>query len=217
MKWDYTLVLKNIGSTPVTFDQMTLITMTPGGNVSGGHTTRPYVRQLEPGAEVRDPNNSYSHGCVQNCDPQWVHQMLRTGVTRVIELRGRDGTGRSVTPIIRLRLDSSVGTSPAPVSARIRPTPIRELGQVAGKWRGTIFGSGSPPATVSIERDGTYTWRGDRESGTGTLRTSGDGRVLFESSAGRRGSLTLHEGDGRRRLTIDYDGVDWKGELTPAE
>ena len=217
MRWDYTLVLRNTGSIPITFDQMTLVTMTPGGNVTGGHTTRPYARQLEPGAEMIDPNNSYNHGCIRNCDPQFVHQMLRTGVTRVIELRGRDGTGRPVTSTIRLRLDSTMGITPAPVSARGRPTPIRELGQIAGKSRGSIFGSGSPPATVSIEPDGQYTWRGVRESGASTLRPSSDGRVLFESSAGRRGALTLYEADGRRRLAIDYDGVDWKGELTPAE
>jgi hypothetical protein len=217
MKWDYTLVLRNIGSQTVTFDQMTLITMVPGGNISGGHSSRPYVLTLEPGTEVRDANNSYSHGCVPNCDPQYVHQMLRTGVTRVIELRGQDGAGRPVSPIIRLRLDSSVGTKPPPVATSIRPTPIRELGQIAGKWRGIMYGSGSAPATVTIEKDGQYTWHVNRDSMAGTLRTSGDGRVRFESSAGRRGSLTLYEGHGRRWMTIDYDGLDGKGELIPTE
>jgi hypothetical protein len=217
MRWDYTLVLRNIGSTTVTFDQMTLITMVPGGNMSGGHSTRPYVLTLEPGGEVRDANNSYNHGCIRNCDPQYVRQMFRNGVTRVIELRGRDGAGQPVSPVIRLRLDSSMGTKPTPVSANIRPTPIHELGQIAGKWRGAIYGSGSALGTMTIERDGQYTWRGDREGIGGTLRTGDDGRVRFESSTGRRGTLTLHEGDGRRRLTIVYDGVDWKGELTPAE
>ncbi len=208
MRWNYTLVLKNTGSTAVTFDQMTLITMTPGGNMSGGHTIRSYNRRVEPGSEMRDIGNSYSHGCVQSCDPQYVHQMLRNGVTRVIELRGKADGGPVVTPIIRLRLDSSVG---------MRVASVRELGRIAGTWRGSIYGPGSGPARVTIGDDGRYTWTGDRESGTGTVQVSGDGQVRFESSTGRRGSLTLYEGEGRRLLAIDYDGIDSKGELTPAE
>lgn len=208
MRWNYTLVLKNTGSTAVTFDQMTLIATIPGGNMSGGHTIRSYNRRLEPGSELREIGNGYSHGCVQSCDPQYVQQMLRSGVTRVIELRGKVDGGQAVTPIIRLRLDSSVG---------MRVTPVRDLARLAGTWRGSIYGPGSGSARVTVGNDGRYTWTGDRESGTGTMRTSDDGRVRFESSAGRRGSATLYEGEGRRLLAIDYDGLDSKGELTPAE
>jgi hypothetical protein len=217
MRWDYTLVLRNISSKAITFDQITLVATAPRGDITGGHTSRPYSRTLDPGVEVRDTNHSYNHGCIRNCDPQIVQEMFRNGVMRVIELRGRDAAGTPVTAIIRIRLDSSVGKRPSPVLTSGRPTPIRELGQIAGKWRGTIFGSGSPPAQITIESDGRYSWRGDRESGAGTLRVADDGRARFESSAGRRGSLTLYESEGRRRLTVDYEGVDWKGELTPTE
>jgi hypothetical protein len=208
LRWNYTLVLKNIGSTAVTFDQMTLVTMTPSGNVSGGHSTRPFSQRLEPGAEVREVNNSYSHGCVQNCDPGWVQQMLRAGVSRNIQLQGSDASGRPVTPMIHLRLDSSVG---------MRQRAVREIGMIAGKWTGVIYRVSVGPAAVTIEPDGRYAWVAPRESGSGTSRTSGDGRVLFESSARRRGALTLYEGEGRRVLAIAYEGLDWEGVLTPAE
>jgi hypothetical protein len=113
MRWNYTLVLRNMGSTTITFDQVTLITtVTGGGDVYGGYSSRAFFRILKPGAEIREANNSYSHGCSQSCDPQSVRQMLRNGVTRTIELRGRDDNGRPVTSILRLRLDSSVGTPP---------------------------------------------------------------------------------------------------------
>jgi hypothetical protein len=216
MRWDYTLVLRNTGPTTITLDQTTVITMIPGGNMFGGHTSRPYSRILRPGGEVCEPNNSYSHRCTQYCDPQKVRQMFRNGVTRVIELRGRDDAGDAVTAILRVRLDSTVGLSSGS-SVGTKAIPVREFEQIAGKWQGWMYGAGSGPATLTIERDGKYVWRGDREGGGGTLTMRKDGRGLFQTSAGRTGTLALHERDGRRLLKLDYDGTDWKGELTPAE
>jgi hypothetical protein len=222
MRWNYTFVLRNTGSATVNFDQMTVVSTPLGaGNFSGGHSTQRYVQTLKPGAEIREAR-SFSHGCNQNCDPQWVRQMLRAGVMQSVELRGRDDAGRTVTAVVRFRLDSSVGASaaaPPPVSVAptARQVPIREIGQIAGKWRGTILGPGSPPATVTIEPDGKYSWLNDRESGAGTLTATGDGRALFESTTGRRGTVTLHEDGGGRRLTVDFAGASWKGALTPVE
>ena len=208
MRWNYTLVLRNLGPTAVTFDQVTLIATTPSGNMSGGHSTRPYSRRLEPGAEARELNNSYSHWCAPSCDPQSAQQMLRTGVTRIIQLRGTDTTGRRITPTIRLRLNSSIG---------MRPTKVQELASIAGKWHGIIYGVSAGQATVTIEPDGRYTWVAPRESGSGMVHASGDGRVLFESSAGRKGAATLYESGGRRVLAVTYEGLNWEGVLTPAE
>jgi hypothetical protein len=222
MKWSYTLVLRNTGQATVSFDQITVIAAPLGaGNFSGGHQTLAYTRTLRPGAEIREPR-SYSLGCTLSCDPQWVRQMLRGGVTQLIEFSGRDDTGRAVRSTVRVRLDSTVGASalaPEPASAATvtRQVLIREIGQIAGRWRGTLYGSGEPLATVTIERDGTYAWFNDRESGRGTLSPTGDGRVRFESVTGRRGTVTLYEDGGRRRLMIDYEGASWQGRLAPLE
>jgi hypothetical protein len=67
------------------------------------------------------------------------------------------------------------------------------------------------------EKNGRHSWRGDRDRGDGTLRIGEDGRARFETSAGRRAGLTLHETEGRRRLAVGYESVDWKGELSPEE
>jgi hypothetical protein len=222
MKWSYTLVLRNTGQATVSFDQVTVIAAPLGAGIfSGGHQTHPYTRTLRPGAEIREPR-SYSLGCTQSCDPQWVRQMLRTGVTQFIEFSGRDETGRAVKSTVRIQLDSTVGTSasapePEPAATVTRQVPIRQIGQIAGRWRGTLYGSGGPLATVTIERDGTYAWFNDRESGSGTLSPTGDGRMRFDSVTGRRGTVTLYEDDGRRRLMIDYEGASWQGRLAPLE
>jgi hypothetical protein len=222
MKWSYTLVLRNTGQATVSFDQVTVIAAPQGAGIfSGGHQTHPYPRTLGPGAEIREPR-SYSLGCTQSCDPQWVRHMLRTGVTQFIEFSGRDETGRAVRSTVRIRLDSTVGATtstpePAPAATVTRQVSIREIGQIVGRWRGTMYGSGEPLATLTIERDGTYAWFNDRESGGGTLAPTGDGRMRFESATGWRGTVTLYEDGGPRRLTIDYEGASWQGRLAPVE
>jgi len=87
--------------------------------------------------------------------------------------------------------------------------PIANFQDIAGKWEGTS-------AWVEFKADGTYTWFIGRNSGTGTMRIEG-GDVYWASSSGRRGKMTLHEGEGRRVLkSVAYE-TGFTVELKPAK
>ena len=100
-------------------------------------------------------------------------------------------------------------------TSRLPPAvPIQDLKSLVGKWEGRITGGSTPdPFTWTINEDGSYDLEelGQR----GTLQVS-EGRILFKNpAAGRTGTVTLHEGGGRRVLRgVTSDGMTW--ELTPA-
>lgn len=99
--------------------------------------------------------------------------------------------------------------------------PIANLQDIAGQWEGWGAGpGGTATASVDFKADGTYTWSvthgGGTDKGTGTWRID-DGRMHWVSSSGRKGEMTLHEGEGRRVLkSRTYDRA-YTLELEPAK
>ena len=105
----------------------------------------------------------------------------------------------------------SGGTSPLPPA-----TPVQDLRSLVGKWEGRVTSSGlsaSEPITWTVDADGSYDLEPFGQKGRLEIR---EGKVRFKNLAtGRTGTVTLHEGGGRRILRgVADDGLTW--ELTPA-
>jgi hypothetical protein len=153
LRWDYVLTLRNTSSTAITFEKVVRNVITPSGDVFGGMASEALTRRLDVGAEWRTVNNSYSHGCPQ-CDVNRAAEMLRKGITRILEFTGHDDQGQPVTVTVRIPLNSSVGArtdmaKAATASADVVPpdawtsVPIWKVGD---QW--------------------TYRWESPRGSGT---------------------------------------------------
>ncbi len=100
------------------------------------------------------------------------------------------------------------------------PTSIEGLASLAGTWRGRMTGpTGSAPVLLAIQDDGSYhgilyvepTYR---EVG-GVISVIGQGRTRYGGTEGN-GTVTLHEGGGRRVLRLVRDGGGGGAKLTPA-
>jgi hypothetical protein len=94
--------------------------------------------------------------------------------------------------------------------------PAMDLKQVVGQWEGTGTSSTvrSFPVKLSVRPDGTYeSFTPNRFTGTVTVA---DKQFRWKSTdTGRTGTWTLHEGDGRRVLTMQTDDGSITWNLTP--
>jgi hypothetical protein len=80
--------------------------------------------------------------------------------------------------------------------------PVAGVGDLAGAWTGWLITSRDTlPATLDIDRDGTFTLaaRGVRVAGTVTVR---DGAARFDAGGVWHGTLSLRRNDGRCLLQI---------------
>ncbi len=97
---------------------------------------------------------------------------------------------------------------------------IQNLKSITGTWWGTGSGpaGGIFPLTMVIKEDGSYVATTPEAvmKGTGKVWVS-DGKIRFDSDpSGIGGTMTLHEGDGKRVLLgFRDDGTTFK--LTPAK
>ena len=100
------------------------------------------------------------------------------------------------------------------------PTSIEGLASLAGTWRGRMTGpTGSASVLLAIQDDGSYhgilyvepTYG---EVG-GVISVIGPGRTRYGGTEGN-GTVTLHEGGGRRVLRLVRDGGGGGARLTPA-
>jgi hypothetical protein len=102
--------------------------------------------------------------------------------------------------------------------------PARDLKAIAGRWEGTLtLRSGATyKATTVITEDGRFETVVDRP--IGELGTSFPGTVSIEngrfryasSKTGAVGTMTLHEGEGKRVLTSVNDNRASSAEYVPA-
>jgi hypothetical protein len=184
-----------------------------GEQVGGNPETVPFIHALPANGELR----------VHFRDNWgWLHAGVQFGGAGTLDtvrverrLVGRDDAGNSVVVPVRVDLSRSVGrpSRPVPVSAPLPPERrlgSDELPALAGVWRGAYRAGQSVfdiPIEIEIRESGAvqgaeYDPVLHRFSGTARLA---DGRV--DLSLGRdRGTLTLHEGDGKRVLAGDLGG-----------
>jgi hypothetical protein len=99
---------------------------------------------------------------------------------------------------------------------------VQDLKSIAGTWEGSFrVQKGQFQGTDTIREDGTgdwsATWTGGSDRGTESFLVD-NGVIRWRSSSGRSGTVTLHEGDGKRVLTWTYDGCEiCSGRSTPAK
>jgi hypothetical protein len=97
--------------------------------------------------------------------------------------------------------------------------PAQDVKGIAGKWELSFVGpDGTASEVTTIREDGTGEWvtvRGRRGTYAFSVR---DGLIHWQSSSGRSGSVTLHEGEGKRALTWTLDGCPkCAGEARPVK
>lgn len=100
------------------------------------------------------------------------------------------------------------------------PTPITSLGEIEGKWEGTITHGFNGPEElywITIRPDGSYVaqWGGSWQWGKVTV--SG-GAATFEVTApgASSGTVKYYAGSGKRTLTFDPTFGGWSTYVTPA-
>jgi hypothetical protein len=81
---------------------------------------------------------------------------------------------------------------------------IKSPAEIAGRWKGTLllFGKGETHATLRIDSDGTYSFKGSKYSETNTFRIEG-GKAI--TGRDKDGTITLHAGDGKRFLATQNE------------
>ena len=101
--------------------------------------------------------------------------------------------------------------------------PAADLKAIAGEWRGTAQGRDgwTRAVTMTITEDGHYTTVADQPLGQfgttfpGIVKVE-NGRFRFRSEkTGNTGTLTLHEGQGKRVLTSRSDNGTSAADLVP--
>ncbi|HSE94266.1 MAG TPA: hypothetical protein VLD61_00150 [Methylomirabilota bacterium] len=214
--WSYAVVLRETAGRSVRFEQMVHSVSAAGfsgDQVGGSPATVPFARTLPA-------NGQLSAHFTDNWG--WLWTGVQFGGASMLptmrverRLVGRDETGNAVVVPVRVDLNRSVGrlarplpvSAPAPPERRLGPD---ELAALAGVWRGAYrLGQGvfDIPIELVIRADGSvqageYDPVVNRFSGTARVA---DGRL--DLSLGRdRGTLTLHEGDGKRVLAGDLAG-----------
>jgi hypothetical protein len=212
--WSYAVVLRETGGRTVRFEQVVHSMWTPGEMTGGNPVTAPFDRRLPAGGDLR-VHFTDNWGWISH------HPVMFGGATVLPTVRverrllGRDGSGSAVSLPVRVDLSRGVGrlARPTPVSAPVPPERILgpfDLPALAGLWRGAYRPGQSVfdiPLELTVRENGTvqggeYDPVVNRFSGTARVS---EGRL--DVSLGRdRGTLTLHEGDGKRVLAGDMAG-----------
>jgi len=109
MRWNFTILLRNHGTTVITFDQVDVGTQAMySGNIQGGITSKPFDGYLAPNQELR-VSRSESWTC-DRCAPGEAIRFFRQGFVQTITFTGRDALGVTVKVPVRVSLNSSFGT-----------------------------------------------------------------------------------------------------------
>jgi uncharacterized protein YndB with AHSA1/START domain len=103
------------------------------------------------------------------------------------------------------------------------PTPITNMSQIEGKWRGTITEGFSGPEQLyylTIRPDGSLVAQWGMNWQWGNVTLSG-GAASFNMSGGvagtSSGTLTYSAGPGQRSLTLNSTFGNWSANVTPLE
>ncbi len=98
------------------------------------------------------------------------------------------------------------------------PTPITNMSQIEGRWRGTITRGFAGPQEfyeITIHPDGSFVAQYGMNWQWGKV-TLGDGVASFEVTAPgtSTGSLKYYAGPGKRSLTMDSTFGNWSVQAT---
>jgi hypothetical protein len=209
IRWDYTVVLKEMSGTTVTFDRVEA--QTKGDARSGlmaGAEVRDFRRRLEANSELR-LNESYTVYFTDAAVSRPLENPAsRENYTRYLRYSGKSGTGAEVPVLVSFPLNAGIGRKVEPPKMTASLPPPRslrpdELTTLMGTWIGsyrTEFGI-DIPIRVTVNEGGAFeVAEGNpvRNRFTGSLSILGD-KVQWYSGADS-GPFTFHEGGGQRVL-----------------
>lgn len=208
MRWSYVVVLKETTGITIQFDRIERDVS--GG---GGLTSAPFRRTLAANSELRAPFWD-SWGWVGESVERRRFGGAAILPTMTVRRRfvGTDAQGKAVTVVVRLHLDRSLGKrstrpptiGPLPPERRLEDS---DLARLAGDWRGSYrVRMGSEdfdiPLEATVRADGSVEF-GEHDPVTNRFRGTlsiRDGRLASASRGNDSGTLTFHEGGGRRVL-----------------
>ena len=92
--------------------------------------------------------------------------------------------------------------------AEERSVAVSDLKELVGEWHGSLSGvrGGTVPYTLWVSEDATWKAVSSNAPSNGTLRLDQGVIRFFSQTTGRRGTLTLHEVDGKRILRLQGEG-----------
>ena len=207
-RWSYTIVLRETSGTAVQFERVVRSSHTGASTilVGGAPRTDVFNRRLPAGGELRY-HAWDSWGWNSSAGPQFGGISRLGGLTVERRFIGKDARGDSVTITVRVMLDRSFGQlsrrsilpdMPLPSSRMLEPGELQKL---AGRWEGYYeVADFRVPLEAVVSQDGSADI-GENDPVTNRFRavlSVRDGRVWF--AARETGTLTLHEGDGKRVL-----------------
>ncbi len=103
------------------------------------------------------------------------------------------------------------------------PTPVTNMSQIEGKWRGTITEGFSGPEQLyylTIRPDGSLVAQWGMNWQWGNVTLSG-GTASFNMSGGvagtSSGTIAYSAGPGQRSLTLNSTFGNWSANVTPLE
>lgn len=212
MRWSYVVVLKETAGVAIQFDRVERGSYAPN-IVGGAPTSVSFHRSLAANSELRAAFSDSWGWVGESVERRRFGGAALLG-SLTVERRfiGTDAQGRAVTVLVRLQLDRSLGKrSTRPPTIGTLPPDKRleasDLARLAGDWRGSYRARiGNEDFDIPIEwtvrADGSVEF-GEHDPVTNRFRGTlsiRDGRLAYASRGNDSGTVTFHEGGGRRVL-----------------
>jgi hypothetical protein len=210
IRWSYVITIRNTGDRAIQLDRVERAISSTRQDVTGGTpTSRPYRQRIEAQSTVRYAANE-EWGWRPNSGTVGFGGVTTVGtITSYRRFFGSYEGGAAIEVEARVRLDPSVGVLATPPTRPDTLPPPRQLGSsdlgtMVGLWRGSyrvdqtrldipIEADIQPDGTVRIAENLPVTNRFSR-----TVQVK-DGGLEYSGNR-ERGTLTLHEGAGKRML-----------------
>jgi hypothetical protein len=218
IRWSYLIVLRNTGDRPIQIERMErAIQSDYGDSVGGTPTTVPFRRTLGARSELH-VSTSDSWGWLPQSNTSFGGAATLRPITAFRAFSGADDRGTPVQVRVRLGLDRSTGRlaqPPAMPKSLPPPRPLESDGELAtlvGTWRGSYRLDNAVldvPFELTILADGACQVA-ENDPVTNRFRRAvrvKDGGLEY-SGERERGTLRLHEGNGRRMLAGRIAQID---------
>lgn len=217
-RWSYLITLRNASDRVI---QLERVERAVAGDyadfVGGAPTSQPFRRKLEARSELRVPMSD-NWGWMPRANTTFGGAATLRPMMAFRYFKGTDDRGTPVEIQVRVRLDPTVGrlarpaTMPTSLPAPKTLGSERDLVSLAGVWRGSYRLDGwllDVPIELTILADGNCEVA-ENEPVTNRFRRAvrvKDGGLEYSGDR-ERGTLTLHEAEGRRMLTGRVNQID---------
>ncbi|HEX2501993.1 MAG TPA: hypothetical protein VHO73_11090 [Methylomirabilota bacterium] len=219
IRWSYLITLRNTSDRAIQLEHITRALTSDYADATGGApVSQPFRRTLGARSELRVPASENWGWRSTTSTPQFGGSANLRGITVFRSFSGTDDGGAPVQIQVRLPLDRSTGrlaqpaTMPKSLPAPKRLESDRDLRILTGVWRGSYRMDGTlldVPFELTILTDLTCQVA-ENDPVTNRYRRAvrvKDGGLEYSGDR-ERGTLMLHEADGRRMLAGRISQVD---------